>query len=449
MRSAWDRVSIAAASAIYIGVLHYAYGSVICTTFAYQGYEKHFSALRILLACSLAFLPSLGLPLGLRRPSQVAYWLLYLLVIVPISIVPIYTANDDHLPMGQVICTVGAFMLLRLFYCIPLFPIRRFHLETHQFMFCSILFSLVLYALIVQAFGLQIQLLSLADIYSRRAQYEDVLAKAGVPLTYIVNWLSYVINPYFIIQGLVTKRLWLTGTAILGQFFIYTITGFRTLLFSPLLIGVLWWVFRRSRERFGAKLLLLFTVMIGSSMIVYIKWNIIEPFAIFVDRFILLPGLVSSYFFDFFSAHPQVHLAHSVLRWFLRYPYGHEPSYLIGRVYFHSTAMGANANVWADAYANFGYVGIFAFTGILGVTLWLYDSVSAKADYRLSAIMFAMPTVALANSALLTTILTHGIFLSILVMYLAPVRPRAWLGVTSARRYESGLGNKSPEAQSG
>ena len=80
----------------------------------------------------------------------------------------------------------------------------------------------------------------------------------------------------------------------------------------------------------------------------------------------------------------------------------------------------ANANIWADAYANFGYAGILCFTLLLAILLWLYDSMAVNRDMRLAALAIGLPAFALANGGLLTSLLTNGIVLAMLLMYLMP-----------------------------
>jgi hypothetical protein len=95
-----------------------------------------------------------------------------------------------------------------------------------------------------------------------------------------------------------------------------------------------------------------------------------------------------------------------------------EPPYIIGSLYFHG--VDANANVWADAYANFGYVGIFCFTLLLAIVLWLYDSMAVDRDMRFAALVIGLPAFALANGGLLTCLLSNGMALAMLLVYLVP-----------------------------
>ena len=112
-----------------------------------------------------------------------------------------------------------------------------------------------------------------------------------------------------------------------------------------------------------------------------------------------MPGLLTGLYFTFFSSHQQMMLSHSVLRSFFNNPYSSEPPVLMGQVYFPGSGMYANANLWADAFANFGYLGVFVFSALLGLLLWLYDSITVEDDFRLAALVLTMPALALANSA--------------------------------------------------
>jgi hypothetical protein len=82
---------------------------------------------------------------------------------------------------------------------------------------------------------------------------------------------------------------------------------------------------------------------------------------------------------------------------------------------YHSSG-DPNANIWADAYANFGYAGVVGFTLILAAFLWFYDRVAQNVDRRAAVVLLVVSALTLANSALLTCLLTHGMMLALLVI---------------------------------
>jgi hypothetical protein len=104
------------------------------------------------------------------------------------------------------------------------------------------------------------------------------------------------------------------------------------------------------------------------------------------------------------------------------YPYSLNPPQLIGDVYFGSHEMSANANIWADGFANFGFIGILGVSLVLGLVLFLYDSLAARIEFPVACVLLVIPAITLANSALLTCLLTHGLGFALLVALFIPQR---------------------------
>ena len=81
---------------------------------------------------------------------------------------------------------------------------------------------------------------------------------------------------------------------------------------------------------------------------------------------------------------------------------------VIGSAYF-SKGTNANANIWADAFANFGFAGIVGFALVIGLFLWIADGLGQRRDARVAGPMLAIAGLSLANAALFTTVLTLGL----------------------------------------
>jgi hypothetical protein len=137
-----------------------------------------------------------------------------------------------------------------------------------------------------------------------------------------------------------------------------------------------------------------------------------------------LPALLTGEYFEFFSRNPKALLGHSILKPFVNYPYDLDISNLIGRAYFGSAQTSANANIWADAFGNFGLMGVVGFTFILALVLWLFDSRARGMDRRVVTLMLGIPAFSLANAGLLTCLLTHGIFFALLIVFVMPATHR-------------------------
>lgn len=416
---------------LYVAVFVLVYKRVIIPLWDYEGFHSRTTLPRAAVGWVLAASPSLWMPINLKRPSQVAYWLLYLLVVVPVCLIPIYALEDQSSgPVMLAACVVAVFGLTGLIYHLPLLPMPRVHLESYEFSVLLILLSTTFYALQVSIFGLHFRWVSLKEIYVVRAQYDETLSGASPLVAYAIAWQMYVINPLVIARGLASRRIMLILAGVIGQFLIYSITGYRDVFFSAFFLFYLLWMMRVEGKRFGTRFATTWTtIFLGAGALKFFgSVTLIEGL---VKRTTATPGLLTAYYYDFFSWHPKAHLGHSIFKSFVDYPYALQPPYLIGYLYFHDARMDANANVWADAYANFGYPGIVCFTLLLAVVLWLYDSMAVGRDLQVAALVIALPAFALANTSLLTTLLSHGMALALLLVYLMPPTAK-WLARSPA-----------------
>jgi hypothetical protein len=406
---------------LYVVVFVFVYKLVIVPIWGYEGFRYRATLPHAAAGWVLAALPSLWIPIKLKRPSQVVYWLLYLLVLVPSCLVPIYALDDQSSgPLLLASCLVVVFALTCLIYRLPLLPLKGLHLESYEFSTILALLSLTCYALMISSFGLHFHFVSFEETYSVRAQFQDALTQAPTLVAYAIGWQAWVINPVVMAMGLRSRRMSWILAGVAGQFAIYSITAFRSMLFSAGLLLYLLWVMR-SPKTFGSRLALSWTaIFAGTGASLFFGYGLIAESFVGV-RMTALPGLLTGYYYEFFSSHPQAHLGHSILRSLVDYPYAAEPPYLIGARYFHSASNDANANIWADAYANFGYAGILCFTLLLAILLWLYDSIAASSrNTRVAALAIGLPAFALANGGLLTSLLTNGVALAMLLIYLMP-----------------------------
>jgi O-antigen polymerase len=415
-----SRTAIVLICALYIAVFVLAYDKVVVPVWGYEGFRSRASAARAAAGWVLALLPSFWMPIRLTRPSQVVYWVLYSLILIPACLVPIYALEDQSSgPILLAVCLVASFGLTGLIYRFPLLPVPRVQLQSYEFWTLVALLSTISYALLVSSFGFHLNYVSLQDIYVVRAEYQDTLNHASPLVAYAITWQMYVVNPLVMAKGL-TSRRWLWAlVALAGQYIIYSITGFRSVFFSALFLLYLLWAMREDKP-FGTRFASSWGgIFAGAAGLQYLGYAM-SPEALIGVRMTALPGLLTGYYYEFFSSHPQAHLGHSILKSLVAYPYAVEPPYIIAYTYFHSAIMESNANLWADAFANFGYAGIVGSTLLVAVVLWLYDSLAFGRDRRVVALAIALPAFALANTGLLTTMLTHGFGLAMLLVYLMP-----------------------------
>jgi hypothetical protein len=395
--------------------------NVLVPVYWYVGYRYNSSFAVRLLAVGLALLPAVWMPTRLVRPSQLVYWLLYLMVVIPVATVTLHSYPGTFpYALSVVLSVVGAFALLGFVYALPLRPYRGGRLHQHQFWALLIVIAAASYTAILATFGLKLHFPSFSEVALLRMEYKEALMYANTLVAYSVDWMGYVLNPMLVVLGLLSQRRFALVAGIAGQFLIYAITGFRTMLLSVVFLAALF-ILLRVPERLGSRMGMGAVGIAVVSSALYLRAGSLLLASLVLERFTAIPGLLTGYYFAFFTSNPKMLLSHSVLRHFITNPYAQEPPILIGNAFFPGKGMYANANIWADAFANFGYWGVFAFTVLLAVLFWTYDSISTEHDLRFSALVLALPAIGLGNAGLLTCMLSHGMGFAFLMMLLAPV----------------------------
>ncbi len=219
--------------------------------------------------------------------------------------------------------------------------------------------------------------------------------------------------------GVARPRWRYLALGIAGEFLLYVLQGSKASLFLIPLVPLVAVAIRLGRRRFGPLVIWGGVAMVLVAAALTALMDSPWPLALSVVRLIALPGQLTADYFDYFSTHAPYLLSHSILRGFVDAPYPVDPPFLIGAAYLHHV-VDANASFWADSIANFGLAGIIPFTAILGAILWLLDVVAAKKSLVIVGPAIAIFALTLSNGALLTAVLTNGIGLALLLVYLLP-----------------------------
>jgi hypothetical protein len=149
-------------------------------------------------------------------------------------------------------------------------------------------------------------------------------------------------------------------------------------------------------------------------------------------------GLMTAWYYDFFQRNPQTHFSHVTgVNWVLRYPYANPLGIEVGSFYSGNITADANGHFWAtDGLASFGLPGILLISVFCAFVFWVLDSVAEKHDPRLAALVISYAAYNLANIGIFTSLLSGGLGLLMLILYLMPrwksvdlVTPKAWATV--------------------
>src|SRR6267378_8571231 len=110
----------------YVALFQWMYKYYLYPSWDYFGF--HYEPppfLYLLLAWVLSVTPSLWMPIKLTRPSQLAYWVLYIAVIIPSMFVPLLAGLTSPMEVSLLMVTLLAgFAISGASYIFPLFHFR-------------------------------------------------------------------------------------------------------------------------------------------------------------------------------------------------------------------------------------------------------------------------------------------------------------------------------------
>jgi hypothetical protein len=406
----------------YVGALQWVYVDWVVPSYAYSGLiESGVEGPALAIVTVIAVAPAAWLPVGMERPSEVILWPLYLFAYVPAAIIPIHVLGPDLaavLPLELALAV--AFATLGFMQRLPRMTMGWPGIAEQSFTRLLVILGVGAIPYLIVTFAPTSPPPDLQSVYVTRAVYTATLTTTS-GAGYIVSWLGNVIYPFLMALGAARSRRMLLILGIVGQLLIYTITGFKSNLLSILFVPLLYLAIRYGGRLFGTLLAWASVLVLALSAVATSVTGSTDALALFVVRIAVVPGQLTAYYYDFFNSHATYLLSWSFLRWFSDPPYAVGPPYLIGTVYFHSPALDANANLWADAMANFGLVGVIPFTIVLGAVLWILDSVASGRDLRVIGPVVALASLSLlTNGALFTQLLTGGIGLIVGFVALMP-----------------------------
>ncbi|MEM3438046.1 MAG: hypothetical protein QXP55_05940 [Nitrososphaerales archaeon] len=256
-------------------------------------------------------------------------------------------------------------------------------------------------------------------VYISRERYiESKIPFAG----YIFNWAGYVVNPILTSYLYSYKKWTYLFISLTLQIILFSQTGLKSFLFVYFLALVLLWI----NEKYGIKRLFHLTP-IGLSFIIILGvisyWTVNDVWisSLFIRRSFYVPALLSFYYYDFFSKFGPTFLSqHRIFRALINYPYHLAPSHLIGEVYFRRPEMGANNGILGDSYMNFGFWGIIIWGFIFILILKILDSFIIEENRKIILGVVAIFANVFVNSALLTSLVTHGLLILLFLSILLP-----------------------------
>jgi multidrug transporter EmrE-like cation transporter len=154
-------------------------------------------------------------------------------------------------------------------------------------------------------------------------------------------------------------------------------------------------------------------------MLLYLIFDHAIAGSLFIRRVFFVPAKLTFDYFNFFSINDFVWWSNSVLEGFIKYPYDFSVSKEIGQ--YNGSGSSANNGFISSGYAHAGLWGVAIYSFIFAYFIKALDSIVLNSDVPvwLALGMTIVPLrSALISSDFFTTMLTHGLALSFLMILL-------------------------------
>jgi len=388
---------------VYILFVHRYYG--------YSGFSMQLDGLKLVESYLLLIPLFVFLPRGEGRISAVGIKLLFIMMVVPT--LSLYAMKNESRVFMCLL--IGGFWLTQLtVQILPRLRIARVKKSSSALYLGLGVVSLLVYVALFTVRGMPtLRSLNLSLVYEVRSAFVHDLPRI---LGYLVPWQANVINSFLIAFAWYQRRYFGMGVVLVLQLLLFLFTGAKSFLLAPVLVLFLAYAVRK--KRFFELSLKGFITATSFSFVVHALGGSIVLPSLFIRRLFFVPAQNYFYYYDFFSHHQLMYLSHSILNPFFDNPYGMRVTNMIGSLYYGQPATSVNTGYLADAYMNFGALGVVIFSVFLGVFLVMLDSLTKKTDTAIAMAVIAVPLTALVNSGFFTTLLTQGFLLSMLVLWL-------------------------------
>jgi hypothetical protein len=430
-----QRLLLVSGISAYVALFQWMYENYLYPTWDYFGFHYELPPLPFLvLAWVLSVTPSLWMPMRLTRPSQLAYWVLYITVFIPSMFVPLYAGLDTPGEISLLMSALYAgFALMGGCYRVPLLRLDPARILQRTFWKGFGLSAGALAIWMVAVFRGHMQFLSFNNIYDLRDVQNDL--SEGTLVNYAFMLLTGAFNPLLMGCGLIYRRKWLFLAGVLGQLLVYSVGGTKGSILSIAFIAGFYVLFRVGRQPFALKLVSGTRALVGGLCLSYVLagYNP-EPLQMhWVALFVVLMrtfssnGLMTAWYYDFFQSNPHTFFSHvRGVNWFVHFPYERTTALEIGSVYMGGNDPDPTAHFWAiDGIGALGLPGVLLISAFCALVFWVLDSAAQKHDPRLAALVTCYAAYNIANISIFTSLYSGGLAVLILALYLMPAEAAA------------------------
>lgn len=255
---------------------------------------------------------------------------------------------------------------------------------------------------------------NLYEVYDFREKYGNV-SSIGI-FGYLNSWVTKIFIVILLAWSIHRRKIILISLFIVVILFLFLLSGHKS-VFQSLIIVLGFHVFFKFKKP-HLVLLISFISLIVTTLLVSFVINMPIVSSMILRRLLFVPTHLNYTYLEFFSIHEYIYWSNGILKNIIEYPYEIKPVFLIGE-YLGKDKMAANTGFIGNGFMHAGILGVFVYT-IIAIILFNIINLlgSCFNKFFLYSIVFMPIFTLIISSDLLTTLLTHGLFISILVLFL-------------------------------
>ena len=235
---------------------------------------------------------------------------------------------------------------------------------------------------------------------------------------YINNWAYYVFGQILLIFALSKRQYFWVIVIMLLYVFWFTVSNHKIVLFIPVFTIIFFLFF--FKNKFLIILPLILTINISICLLTYYIADVLWISDLFIRRALFIPSFLTFTYYEFFFTHQFIYWSDSILSRFIDYPYHLDPPKLIGNYLGFNNDVSANNSFLSTGYMHLGVLGIIIYSALVGLLFKIIDSIGNRGiSSTMSTSILIIPIITLITSSdLFTALLTYGIGLSIIFLFL-------------------------------
>lgn len=381
----------------------------ISKTYSYSGLSLNENYSSYVFSIFLLYIASLISPKWKDRASTYLFLTILIFIFVPLISFSWLNGQNFIYP-SAVLFSLWITSIIK--YLKPLKLNIKTNISEILIKFLFLFYILVTIYLILKRGGIDSRSFNFDSIYELRAENEI----SGM-LGYLMNWSTKVFFPFYFLYFSYIKRKELLFLTVVLQVLMFLSFGNKAFLFSIGVVILTTYLMKRGDYIKGIVI-----SMITINLVAFLLFlsNFSDAlYRAIPYRMIFIPSQIQFQYYNYFSEREKVLFSEGFIGkiFSIDNPYFEPIPILINRFYLGKEAY-ANTGIFADAFANGGFLAMIMISLILGLVLLLVDSISTKLPLYFvvgssSYIMFV-----LNDTGLQTTLFTGGLILLIILLML-------------------------------